>query len=450
MKLDKRGIGTRLLNSIGLAPIRQFSQEFEELRGSLNNPNVPLSQVTLDFFGGQESEAGVNVNQDVALTLSAVYRANKILCDTIASVPVNVFEKTSNGKEVAIEHDAQFLIHSEPNPIHTSFSWREMMQGNYNFFGNALSFIHRNGRGVPVYLEPIRNEQIKNIRKNRFDIWFEIELEGQDRWVSNLDIVNIANFSKDGVTGIGALEAARQNIGSGIAQRDYGARFFKNDATSGLILINKITKSMSKQQKEDNISEWQRFRTKSNQHGSAVLTGEWDVKNITIPPDQAQFIQTQNLTVVDVGRFFGVQPHLLFNLERSTFNNIEHQSIEFVTHTILGIVKKWENELNRKLFTPSERKEGKYFVKFNLNGLLQADVKSRAEFYRTGIQNGFISPNEVRGLEDMDKIKDWDDAQGPGERYFIQQNMMGLDQVTEVVGNKEGNGEESNSRQTGS
>lgn len=434
VKLEKRGIGARLLNAVGLASIGQFEKELR----NLNDPKTPISSTEiLKLFGLSESESGVDVSYDAALTLSAVYRANKIICDTISSVPLNIYEKSGNGRIVAIDHDYQYLIHSEPNPLVSSFNWRHTGQSDYNFDGNDYSVMTTH-KGAPVIV-PIRPEDVHSVKRKGYTLYYKVDVLGKTKILSQDKVIHVKNHSKNGFTGQGYLTVAKETFGSGIAQRDYGSRFWRNNASSGLILVNKIANRIDRTKKQSNIDSWNEYRTGKNQHGTAILEGDWDVKNITVPQDQAQFIETANLSISDVGRFFGVPPHLLYDLTRSTFNNIEHQSIEFVTHSILGITTNRQQELDRKLFG-GKKNNGKYFTKYNLKGLLQADIKSRSDFYRMAIQNSVMNSDEVRGLEDMNSIPEWEEGRTPGQRYAIQQNMMPLDQLGGALDKKSNGG----------
>jgi HK97 family phage portal protein len=445
VKLGNIGLGTRFLNAVGLAPIGQVKDAFTEAR-NLNDPTVPISSTeVLKLFGIESTDSGEKVSYDLALTLSAVYRANKIICDTIASVPLNIYEKSGNSKAIAVDHDYQYLLHSEPNPMHTSFNWRHAGQTCYNFNGNDYSLKTKH-KGAPVIL-PLLPEQVIEVKKakNGFDLIYKIEALGKTRLYSQNEVIHVKNQSRTGLTGKGYLTVAAQTFGSGLAQRNYGSRFWKNNASSGLILMNKIIGrggEAAKKQNDDNIRQWNQSRTGQNQHGTAVLTGEWDVKNITVPQDQAQFIETANLSIGDIGRFFGVPPHLLYDMSRSTFNNIEHQSIEFVTHSILGIITNRQQELDRKLFGGKENK-GKYSARFNLNGLLQSDIKSRSEFYQMAVNNAVMNPDEIRAKEDMNNIPEWNDSMTPGQRFRVQQSYMPLDKMGDVLNKEKGNGEES-------
>lgn len=396
-----------------------------EYRGKLNVPSIPLTEV--EFFGGEKTDSGEVVNKDTILKLSAIYRANRILNDTIASLPLNVYEKQSNGRAVAIDHDANYLIHSEPNPLQSSFTWRETSQGHFNMNGNAVSKIHGANEAIEI-LDP---EKIK-LKKDGFKLTYEVyhDLGNGKVEVERLDyreIIHIANFSYGGFWGKGFLDVAKEASGAGLAQQSYSSRFFANDSTPNVVLIAKG--NLSSEQKENSKASWQKAQAGKNRGKAAVMMGDWDIKTFSVTPEQAQFLQTRNFTVTEIARFFGVEPHLLYNLERSTFNNIEEQGLSFVTYTIRGIAKRWEQELNRKLFTEGEKRSGKYYTKFNLEGLMRADAKSRAEYYRTLFNLGALNSNEIRDLENRNSDPSL-------ERYWIQQNMMPMDKADEILKNK--------------
>lgn len=397
---------------------------------SINNPNVPLSDLTPDFFGLNKGNAsGQSVTEKTALKLAAVYRADRLLRDTIASLPLDVYEKQSNGaKSVAIDHDVNYLLGKEPNPLQTSFTWRDIMQGSLNMKGNALSIIHRKGT-KPDRLEWIPQEKVEAKTKNQKAYYnYKIDEKSTKRY-KGTEIIHIPNYSQDGFWGLGVLEIAAEAIGSGLGQQKFTAELVKNNAQPSTVLIGKG--SMTAEQKADNKKNWQSAHGGGKHGGVAVLGGDWDLKTFSITPEQAQMLESKKFGVIEIARFFGVEPHLLFELDRATYSNIEHQGIEFVTYTIRGIVKRWEQELNRKLFTEEEKRSGKYFCKFNLNGLMRADAKSRAEYYNTLFGISGIKPAEIRDLEGLNK----EDA--PDEFFIASNNYTRINDL-----DKNPNGEE--------
>lgn len=415
------------------AILQKFVSKFIWSSRSLENPNESVNtQNVLSHFGLTESEAGVSVNTKSALTLSAVYRAIRIKADTMASLPIHVIEKTGNGKQVSVDHDLNYLISKEPNNIMTSFTWREVMQGNMELYGNCYSEVIRNGSAAPIAINYHHFSHVtpkKNGNRIVYEIWDDLKYKHtskKPRVVKSQNMIHIPGFGFNGLVGMAPIELAANSLGESLAKDSFSSRFFKNNAIPSLVLTGQ---NITKDQMDTSKKEWQKNHGGANQNGTAVLFGGWDVKQLNIPPDQAQFLESRKFSVIDAARWFGVQPHLLFDLDGAIKANIEQQGIEYVTYTIMGIVRRWEQELDRKLFSEKEKKSGKYRVKFNLNGLLRADAKTRAEYYRTLSNIGVLSINEVRSLEDFNDVNG-------GDNRFIQQNMMPVNMAEEVLKGK--------------
>jgi len=395
-----------------------------ETRASIEDPSIPLSSKNVDkFFNiGAMNESGVNVDDQTALTFAAVYRALLLRGDTIGSLPLHVFENTPSGKQIAVNHPVNFLLSREPNPNNTAFIWKQTCQGHQDIYGNSYSQIKINGSGEVIELIPIDPKTV-TVEKEGNRLFYKVKpVDGsKEKTYPAHQILHIPAFGLNGYVGLPIIETAAESIGGALAQQKFGSRFFKNNAQpSGLLTSQNASDTQAKESKV----AWQKSNSGSGQAGTAVLRGDWKYDTITIPPEQAQFLQSREFSVVEVARWFGIAPHLLFDLRRSNYNSIEQQGIEFAMYTIMGIVKRWEQELDRKLFSLEERKANKYYTKFNVNALLRADIKSRAEWYRTMIQNGVMEINEVRELEDMNKNE-------YGDIAFIQKNMQVLSKAEE-------------------
>lgn len=376
--------------------------------------NSKLETANPFFFGiNPANSANEVVTEDTALKVAALYRANKILCDTVGSLPLNVYQKKENGSiEVEKSHPVNYLLEKEPNTLQTSFTFRETMQRSINIRGNAIAIIRRR-RAIPESIEFVHIDQIEEAYVKSGKAAYKIRLDGDVRVYKGSDILHIPNQSKEGFWGQGILDVGQETIGGALASQRYSNSFLANNAQPSIALISK--QRLEETQRQNNVASWKAAHGKGKQGGTAVLDGDWAIQQLSITPEQAQMLETKKFTVVDIARLFGVEPHLLFDLERATFSNIEHQGIEYVTYTIRGIVKRWEQELNRKLFTEEEKRSGKYFCKFNLNGLLRADAKSRAEYYKSLFEIAGIKPTEIRTLEGMNI----DDAI---DEYFIASN----------------------------
>lgn len=410
----------------GQAYLQKFVNNFlwnTSDRRSLEDPSIPLSSKNIDkFFNlGHMNESGVNVTEDTALTFAAVYRAILLRGDTIGSLPVHVFENTGDGKKKIVrDHAVSFLLGREPNERQTAFVFKQSAQGNHDLYGNAYAVIRLDNKGEPMALDLKNPEDVEvKLKGNKLYYTIREDVDGEliTKTYPSEQIIHIPNYSKSGLKGVGIIENASESIGGAMAQQKFGSRFFKNNAQpSGILTSQNATDTQAAESKQS----WKANNSGTGQAGTAVLRGDWKYDTITIPPEQAQFLQSREFSVVEVARWFGVEPHLLFDLRKSNYNSIEQQSIEFAVYTMIGLVTKWEQELNRKLFNLADRRSNKYYVKYNINALLRADIKSRGEWYRTLVQNGLMELNEVRQLEDMN-------ATDYGDVAFIQKNMQRLD-----------------------
>lgn len=387
---------------------------------SLENPNTPLT--SMNIFGTSETKAGANINGDTSLAISSYTRANQVLSDTLSTLPVNVHKRNTDGTTEIVDHAVGDLFKLEPNDIQTAVNWRSAGQGGLNTYGNTYSEIFRKGDGSVKSLGvPFKDSQVQ-VKVNENRIVYEVTENSKTRVIQSRDMYHVLGFSYDGVLGISKLDLMRETLGLSKTYEDKASFFVRNDSTPPVALIGKS--KMTEDQTKMNKDNWQAAQTLKNAGKAAVLSGDWDIKQLAITPDQAQFLQSRVFSVGEIARFTGVPPHLLFELDRATFNNIEQQSIEFVTYTLLGWVNKWEQEANRKLFKPSERKT--HFLKFNLNGLLKADAKSRGEFYKALASIGALRPNDVRDFEDMNPLEG-------GDKSFVQMQDVPLDRVDEYL-----------------
>jgi HK97 family phage portal protein len=212
---------------------------------------------------------------------------------------------------------------------------------------------------------------------------------------------------------------ARNAIGLNIAAEEYGGKFFSNGANpSGILTTPGVIKDPEKVR-----SAWSKAYSGANAHKVAVLEENLHYERISIPNNEAQFLETRKFQIEEICRIFQVPPHLVASLDRATFSNIESQSISFVVHTIRPWLVRWEQALNRSLFSEKERSD--FFVSFVVDGLLRGDYKSRMEGYAIAIQNGFMSPNDVRSLENLNPIP----AELGGDLYAMNGNMLPLKDV---------------------
>ena len=389
---------------------------------SLENPNTPINSSTVQFMGGSGTKSGTPINGDSAFAVSAYTRANQILSDTLATLPVNVFRKNADGTNEIIDHPIADLLKIEPNEMQTAVNWKGAGQGSLNTYGNFFAEIHRKADGTVKSLGVPLPAASVSVKSNAGRLVYEVTTGGTTRVVTAMNMFHVAGFSYDGLLGIAKLDLMRETLGLAKTYEDKASFFVKNDSTPPIAIINKG--SYNETQNNSNKKNWQAAQGGSNSGKAAHLSGDFEIKQLAITPDQAQFLESRVFSVGEIARFTGVPPHLLFELDRATFNNIEQQNIEFATYTLNGWITKWEQEINRKLFKPSEKK--RLYVKYNMNGLLKADTKSRGEFYKALSSIGAITPNQIAKLENMNPVEG-------GDRSFRQMQDIPLDKMDEFI-----------------
>lgn len=374
--------------------------------------------------GEVRSASGVQVTPDTAMRSTAVYGSVRILAETVASLPLFLYKRIGKAKEKAPEHPLYSLLHDLPNPEMTSFELREMLMGHLALRGNAYCYLVRDDFGIQVKeIWPLRPDRIEIIRSDDQRLVYIYRLpNGESRVLREEDVWHIRGFGNDGVKGMSPISFAREAIGLSLATEEFGARFFGNGSQLGGVL--QTEGQLSREAQERLKEQWEKLHTGlSNAHRVAILEEGLKWQQVGIAPEDGQFLETRKFQVAEIARIFRVPPHMLADLDRATFSNIEHQSIEFVVHTIRPWLVRWEQSIKRDLLLPSERDT--YFAEFLVDGLLRGDIKSRYEAYAVGRQNGWLSANDIRQMENMNPLPD-----GQGEQYLIPLNMIPADQVT--------------------
>lgn len=380
-----------------------------------SNKPQPEKRNFLDYALGNITGNNVIVNPETSLTFSAVYAAVRVISETISQLPFNYYIKTDRGREQYTENPLYLLAHSEPNHIQTKYIFFETLINTLLLYGNAFAHIERNERGLPIALYLIHPEDVKVIVKDN-SIIYEVKQQGN---YDASDVIHIPDMALDGIVGQSRISAAKDNIALGIAAQTYGKEFFESGAKVGGVLQHPSTLGADAMQ---SLSE-QWHRTYHTGYGgsfkTAVLEEGMTYKPIQLRPDEAQFLATRKFSILEIARIFRVPPHLLADLDRATFSNIEHQSIEYLNFCITPMLKKIEQEFNKKLIFENDK--GKTYFEFNTTALLRGDSKARAEYYAKLFSIGAISPNEIRRKENMNDSVD-------GDKYYIPMNMLATNQ----------------------
>lgn len=377
------------------------------------------------FFMGS-STAGKAVTERSAMQMTAVYSCVRILAEAIAGLPLHLYcYKEDGGKEKAIRHPLYLLLHDEPNPEMSSFVFRETLMTHLLLWGNAYAQIIRNGKGEVVALYPLMPNRMTVDRDAAGQLFYSYQKSNGDAPTMDSgtvilkpsDVLHVPGLGFDGLVGYSPIAMAKNAIGLAIATEEYGAKFFANGATPGGLLEYPGTVKDPDRVRES----WNKgFSGSQNAGKVAILEEGMKYTPISIAPEQAQFLETRKFQINEIARIFRIPPHMIGDLEKSSFSNIEQQSLEFVKYTLDPWVVRWEQSLSRALFTPEEKKQ--YFFKFNVEGLLRGDYQSRMNGYATARQNGWMSANDIRELENLDRIP----AEDGGDLYLINGNMLPL------------------------
>ena len=401
--------------------------------GLFNSRDKPKNQTAGSrytfYLGG--SSSGKTVTERSAMQMTAVYSCVRILSEAVAGLPLHFYRYTDDGgKEKAIDHPLYSLLHDEPNPEMTSFIFRETLMTHLLLWGNAYAQIIRNGKNEIIALYPLMPNKMDVSRDKSGQLYYTYvtqpeeahTMKGTVVYLNPSEVLHIPGLGFDGLVGYSPIAMAKNAIGMAIACEEYGAKFFANGAAPGGVLEHPGTIKDPQRVRES----WQStFGGSSNSNKIAVLEEGMKYTPIGISPEQAQFLETRKFQINEIARIFRVPPHMVGDLEKSSFSNIEQQSLEFVKYTLDPWIVRWEQSIRRALLTPEEKK--KYFVKFNLEGLLRGDYQSRMNGYAIGRQNGWMSANDIRELENQDRIP----AEEGGDLYLVNGNMLPIKTIIE-------------------
>jgi HK97 family phage portal protein len=391
------------------------------LRNLFNTPAHTLGkpQGSRSWFSSRH--AGVRVDHDNALTYSAVFRAISYISAQIAVLPFDVYRRSQNGARQRVDNGLRYLLHTRPNPEMSAFAFRETLTAWALSWGNGYAEIEIGIGGEPVALWPISPDRVEVMRSPVGEIVYQVSGKGEPVYIPAERMFHLHGLGFDGLVGYSVISMAARSIGIGLAAEEFGAAFFGNGSTLGGVLTMPGTLSDTAYERLKN--DWQgRYVGPKSAHKPAILEEGMEWKSIGIPPGDAQFLETRKFQVSDIARWYGLPPHKLADLDRATFSNIEHQSIEVVVDTLTPWATRWEQEANYKLF---RRNRGQYYSKLALNALMRGDSKSRAEFYREMSNLGAFSVNEIRAFEDLDPIG------AVGDKRLVQLNMTTLEKVGE-------------------
>lgn len=382
------------------------------------------------------TSAGKVVNEHNAMQLTTVYACVRIIAEAIAGLPLHLYRYTDSGKKKAVDHPYYYLLHDEPNPEMSSFTFRETLMTHLLLYGNAYAQKIFDNRGRITALYPLIPSQMAVLRDAAGRIVYQYTYTPNDAKpgtsktvnLSREEVLHIPGLGFNGLVGFSPIAMARNALGLAMATEEYGSKFFANGAQPSGVLEHPGTIKDPERLRRN----WQEtFGGSSNSNKTAVLEEGLKYHPISIPPDQAQFLESRKFQVTEICRIFRMPPHMVGDLEKSSFNNIEQQSLEFVKYTLDSWVCRWEQGLQRGMLLANEKKQ--LFWKFNVDGLLRGDYVSRMNGYAVGRQNGWLNANDIRALEDMDMIPD----ELGGNLYLVNGNMLPLSKAGSYYDGKE-------------
>lgn len=411
------------------------------IRGLFKSRNKPKDEYRFSgspFLFGQ-SISGKSVDTTTALQISAVFACIKILAESVACLPLHVYQTDGKGnKTLATEHPLYYLLHDSPNDEMTAYSFKENIMLHLLTNGNSYSqILYKGGKVAGLY--PLQSDRMTVKRQDNGELIYSYRpTTGENEHMKSpaeivfrrKDMLHIPAMGIDGLNGYSPIAMARNAIGVAIACEEFGAKFFQNGARpSGILKVPHVLKDPQK------LSEsWQTAYGGDNSGKTAVLEEGVEYQQLSVNQNDAQFLETRKFQIAEIARIFRVPLHMLNELDRATFSNITQQSLEFITYTLTPYLVRLEQSFNKTLFSETER--GQYFVKFSVEGFLRGDYETRMRGYSQALQSGILSVNEVRGLEDLNALT----TKEGGDYHLVNGNMAKLADAGAAYVQKNGGG----------
>lgn len=366
-----------------------------------------------------KSASGITVTTDTAMRQATVYACIRVLSETMAQLPLQVYQRMPGGsRRRANDHPLEAVLGGQPNGVQTSFEFREMMQGHMALRGNAYAQIIAGELGSVTQLLPLHPGRVEVKRLTNGKLRYEVTTDnGGKEYLAQDQVFHLRNMTQDGINGLSPITFARDSIGLTLAAERYGSKFFANGVRPSGMLTSKTANLTIDQAQKAQQTLMESQAGEANWQKPIVMWGNLEWQNIGMTNEDARFIETLDRGDKQICQIFRIQQHMVGILDRSTNNNIEQQSLEFVLYTMLPWVRRWEEAISRDLLN-----DPSYYVRFNLSGLLRGDANTRSAFYSTMVTNGLLCPNEVRELEDRDPYEG-------GDEFFMQGAMVPVEKL---------------------
>lgn len=393
------------------------------MRASVQTTN-PRDPVLATWWGGGiNSSSGQAVTADTAMRVAAVFACVRVIAESMAQMPLILYRQLDDGKERAKDHPLYRILHTRPNRWQTPYEFKRMLAGHAVLRGNGFAeILHTGGKGV-AELIPLHPDRVRPFWYNDLPAYEYSPPNGSSRVILHADMFHLRGFSDDGLNGLNPIQLHREAIGLSLATEEHGARLFSNGVRPSGVL--KMTSHFKDDEARKNFKKsWKEAYAGSSKSGETiVLEDGLDWTQIGMTSEDAQFLETRKFQRSEVASIFRVPPHMIGDLERATNNNIEYQSLEFLTHTLGPWITGFEQAVTRDLIEETLQEE--LFAEFLVDALLRGDIGARYKAYATGRQWGWLSPNDILRKENMNPIPD----EKGGNEYLKPVNMIPLGQA---------------------
>lgn len=404
--------------------------KLQEVRSTLANPAKWLVEWV---NGGSESKAGIKVNRDSAMTVSAFFDGVRIIANAVSTMPLILYKRNADGsRDRATNHPMYKIAHSQafiqPDRRMSASRFRQTLQGHLVTHGNAYAQVDMAGSGQVKGLYPLHPDRITiETKGGKLEYRYRLN-SGPDKVFADWELWHLPGIGYDGIKGYSLLTLAREGIGLSLAMEEYGSRFFSNGARpSGIIKypgkLDDVTRNLYKKDLKEKHGEL------GKSHELLFLENGFEYQQLSITPEDSQFLESRKFDVVEIARWLNLPPYMLKHTDAERITNVEHRGIELIEYSFLPWLVLWEDEMSLMFLNEREREE--YYFEFMVQGLLRADAKSRNESYEIQRRNGIISANDWRRMENMNPIPG-----AEGDQLLIPVNMMPADKAGDFYGGK--------------
>jgi HK97 family phage portal protein len=405
--------------------------EKTETRGNpLDNPSVSLNDFAAwDWFGdGRGSDAGESINDHTALKISTVYSCVRVLSESVASLPVRLLRITPQGRVQELENPLHYLLSVAPNPEMTSFVYFETVAFHLSLTGNSYSEIERTADGTPVALWPLSPRLTRPVRMPNGDLKYETqdgETGGNKRIIDAANCLHVPLMSFDGIVGLSPIMQAARALGLAAGAEKFGSRLFANYATPNIALL--VNQKMKAEDKQKARKDWEDLQSGGNQHRVAILDNDMKIEQLSITPEEGQFLETRVHQRSDICAIFRVPVHMAGSEQKLSNSNVEQINLSFIVDTLRPILSRIEAEIVKKLMPRDAGKNSDLTVQFDLSERQRGDTAAQVSLISTCRQWGVFSANDARRILSLPVGDSSDDVK------MVPINMQAASRLLEPV-----------------